>query len=95
MKFSLLVLTSVVSVSISAQPLYLCKQGSAERKVEVVYKSSGARTPCEVKYTKGTNVTLPWNARHQEGYCEIKAKQLVKKLEGYGWRCSEKPLKSQ
>ena len=87
-------LISIVSTSAFAQPAYVCNSGSAQRQIEVVYQSANSKTPCEVKYTKGNQSTTPWNAKHQQGYCEAKAKVLMKKLEGFGWKCSEQRAKS-
>ena len=91
MKASILVLLSLSSFSLFAQPVYHCKSGSSVRKIEISYQSNGIEVPCVVKYTKGSESFSLWNAKHEVGYCEAKAKSLKNKLEGFGWNCAADP----
>ena len=88
MKVMLLLMLSILSFQASAQDMYVCKDGSAERTVEVVYSQSGSKVPCEVKYTKASGSQILWSANHEIGYCESKAQAFVTKLDTLGLTCS-------
>ena len=62
------------------------------RIVSVHYLDEESHVPCEVRYHKPTEHPeaghrVLWHAHRTEGYCERKAKLLVKRLEGWGWQC--------
>lgn len=88
MKYILLLTLALLSFQSYAQDKYVCHKGSAERTVEVVYSQPGSKVPCEVKYTKSNSNEVLWNATHEVGYCESKAKTFAAKLGGFGWSCS-------
>ncbi len=67
---------------------YVCTHGTKERKIEVVYLQEDQRVPCEVRYIKDAVSQLLWNARREEGYCELKAEAFIEKQKGWGWSCS-------
>ncbi|WP_279152456.1 hypothetical protein [Photobacterium iliopiscarium] len=89
MKVMLLLMLSILSFQASAQDMYVCKDGSAERTVEVVYSQLGSKVPCEVKYTKASGSQILWSANHEIGYCESKAQAFVTKLDTLGLTCSK------
>ena len=66
-----------------------CRLGDLARSVEVVYSSPGQAVPCEVLYRKATEGTLEtlWRATNEAGYCEARADEFIKRLEGWGWTC--------
>ncbi len=66
---------------------FSCVLESKERKIEVVYLQEGRRTPCEVRYIKDGVSQLLWNARREEGFCELKADAFIEKQEDWGWSC--------
>ncbi|RYV01279.1 hypothetical protein SOPP22_12800 [Shewanella sp. OPT22] len=90
MKISIVVLFAITSFPVLAQNAYLCSNGHAKRKVEVVYKGQNAKVPCDVQYTKSGSAAIVWSASHQVGYCESKAQSFKSKLESLGWQCSQK-----
>lgn len=71
-----------------ADTTYVCNQGDMERRIEVVYLSTGT-VPCEVRYTKNGNTEMLWSAQTEEGYCDARAVDFVEKQRGWGWECSE------
>jgi len=68
---------------------YLCSLNGNERKVEVVYLQEDKRVPCEVHYIKGSVSQLLWNARREEGFCELKAEAFIQKQVSWGWSCQK------
>ncbi|MEC6815216.1 hypothetical protein VXS05_09105 [Photobacterium toruni] len=89
MKVMLLLMLSILSFQASAQERYVCKDGTAERTVEVVYSQPGHKVPCDVKYTKASGSQVLWSASHEIGYCETKAQTFATKLGTLGWTCSK------
>ncbi len=89
MKVVLLLMLSILSFQAYAQDQYVCKNGSTERTVEVVYSQAGSKVPCEVKYTKPSGSQILWSANHEVGYCESKATAFAAKLGTLGWSCSK------
>ena len=70
---------------------YLCSHPDLTqmRVIDLTYLSEDKSVPCEVKYTKGTEVKVLWRAQTQEGYCEAKLKAFVQKQAGWGWQCDQ------
>jgi len=70
---------------------YRCSLGDMQRRVEIFHET-GVAVPCEVHYYKDTEAPgerqVLWTASSQGGYCESKAAEFVKQLEGWGWSCS-------
>lgn len=63
------------------------------REVRVHYRDDDSHVPCEVRYSKPTEMPTAgyrvlWHAHNTAGYCERKAKLFVGRLEGWGWQCS-------
>jgi len=65
-----------------------CTYGDQERVITVVYDNSETGTACEVTYEKSTGVQTLWSAYNERDYCLDKAREFVKKQEGWGWNCS-------
>ena len=68
-----------------------CSHDDLVREVVIEYPEGGA-VPCNVVYkkqTEGVEDQVPWSALSEEGYCEEKARELVGKLESWGWVCLE------
>jgi hypothetical protein len=88
---TLLAALSVLGSASFAEAKFNCKQGSAERSVEVVYPEAGKKVPCEVKYVKSKDApaTVIFSAKSAEGFCESKAKEFTDKLKGMGYDCQE------
>ncbi|MFC6634683.1 hypothetical protein [Microbulbifer taiwanensis] len=72
-----------------AQDRYVCRLGSSERVIEVLYASPPGRVPCEVSYTKSEGVQILWRSEHEIGYCEARAKAFAEKQAAWGWHCTE------
>ncbi|MEC6798125.1 hypothetical protein VXS03_13770 [Photobacterium sp. S4TG1] len=89
MKVMLLLMLSILSFQASAQEAYVCKNGTAERTVEVVYSQPGNKVPCDVQYIKSSGSQVLWSANHEVGYCESKAQAFATKLGTLGWTCSK------
>lgn len=70
-----------------------CTSGALQRSIEVVYENEGEPVPCEVVYDKTTEGerSVPWRARHEAGFCEARARELVEKPEANGWACTDAP----
>lgn len=66
-----------------------CQYGDLTRSIEVVYADPGQPLPCEVIYDKPDEGGLEslYQAQNEAGYCEARAKELVSRLEGFGWQC--------
>jgi hypothetical protein len=68
-----------------------CSHDDLVREVMIEYPQGGS-LPCDVVYkkqTEGVEDQVLWSAASQEGYCEDKARELVAKLESWGWVCLE------
>ena len=69
---------------------YQCSYGEMVRRVEVAHEP-GVEVPCSVHYYKDTEMPgeqqVLWSADSDATYCAQKAKELVSKLEGWGWDC--------
>jgi hypothetical protein len=93
LKAALILLALFYSSSLFGE--VLCKKGSLNRIISVVYNRPGLSLPCEVVYEKSESKEMHtlWKAKNQAGYCEQKAKQFVKEFEAKGWDC--KPLSSK
>lgn len=79
-----------VSVNANADS-WSCSHDDLVREVTVVYPQGGS-LPCDVVYrkqTEGVEDQAPWSAENEEGYCEEKARELVARLESWGWVCLE------
>lgn len=69
---------------------YQCAQELAIRSVAVEYQEPGQQVPCKVVYHKPPRIpSMVWQARTQAGFCEQRAKELVRTLERSGWSCDE------
>jgi hypothetical protein len=82
----------VISVSANAHAdSWNCSNSDLVREVVIEYPEGGS-VPCDVVYkkqTEGFEDQVLWSAESQEGYCEDKARDLVAKLESWGWVCME------
>ena len=68
-----------------------CSSSDLVREVVIDYPQGGS-VPCNVIYrkqTEGFEDQVLWSADKLEGYCEDKARELVAKLESWGWVCLE------
>jgi hypothetical protein len=68
-----------------------CSHDNLVREV-VIESPEDSPLPCTVVYkkqTEGVEDQRLWSADNQEGYCEEKAKELVTRLESWGWVCME------
>ena len=68
-----------------------CSKGNDVREVHVERTTSNP-VPCNVTYrklTEGVEDQVLWNAQHDAGYCDAKAREFILKLESYGWVCAE------
>jgi len=68
-----------------------CSHNNLVREVHVE-RTTSAPVPCQVVYkkqTEGVEDQILWNADNDEIYCAEKAKELVAKLESWGWVCTE------
>ena len=84
------VLALCVSVNAYADS-WNCSSSDLVREVVIQYPQGGA-IPCDVVYkkqTEGVEDQVLWSAENEEGYCEEKARDLVAKLESWGWVCLE------
>ncbi len=88
MKSLLLVTLSILAFQAHAQDRYVCKSDHSERVIEVVYANPNSKVPCEVRYTKPEGTAVLWDAKHEVGYCEAKAKAFAEKLTSLGMSCS-------
>jgi|TARA_B110000305_G_scaffold29609_1_gene27922 hypothetical protein len=89
-----LLATLLVSGNLAAQTL--CTLGDLQRVISVEYESSQAQVPCRVRYKKVTEdeITYPWRAEREAGYCEARADALSAKFSSLGWSCKAKPESS-
>lgn len=69
---------------------YQCTYGDLQRRIEIAHEP-GVQVPCSVHYYKDTEMPGEqqelWSANSDPTYCRNKAKELVTKLEGWGWDC--------
>ena len=85
-------LATMLPAIAAAQDLgkYQCSYGEMVRRVEVAHEP-GVEVPCSVHYYKDTEMPgeqqVLWSADSDATYCAQKAKELVVKLEGWGWDC--------
>ena len=70
---------------------YRCLNDEMIRVVYVEYIGGPGLPPCTVVYKKRLpeqpSQVFPWNAEMDVGFCEAKARKLVEKLRGGGWKC--------
>lgn len=70
----------------------LCTLEDKSRRVQIV-RDAGLQVPCEVHYDRDTyapgDPMVLWRARHEVGFCEAKAAELIARLESLGWACAE------
>ncbi len=61
----------------------LCKKDSVSRTISVVDSRPVLPLPCEVVYerSEARGIETLWSPKNQPGYCEKKAKQLIKEFE--------------
>jgi hypothetical protein len=86
-----LVATMLPAIAAAQDPgKYQCSYGEMVRRVEVAHEP-GVEVPCSVHYYKDTEMPgeqqVLWSADSDATYCVQKAKELVAKLEGWGWDC--------
>src|SRR5690554_2902229 len=75
---------------------YLCQQAGEEREIEVAYLLPDQTVPCEVRYRKNNGKPeVLWRANNQEGFCEIKAQELMEKQTQWGFGCEGENLPAQ
>ena len=72
----------------------LCRLGDLERHITVVFEQPPALVPCRVQYIKhpGGEISFPWRATREIGYCEARARALAEKFKNLGWSCQDLPL---
>lgn len=77
----------LVPVHLSAESI--CRLGQLERRISVDYERPPAKVPCQVRYEKkpGADISFPWRAVREIGYCEARATALAEKFEALGWSC--------
>jgi hypothetical protein len=69
---------------------YQCAHELAIRSVAVEYQEPSQHVPCKVVYHKPPHApSVLWQAQAQAGFCEHRAKELVRTLERSGWSCDE------
>ncbi len=87
-------LTSLVPALVLAEgsDTYQCTYGDLQRRVEIL-RETGTQVPCEVHYYKDSEAPgerqVLWSATNEVGYCDKNAEQLIAKLEGWGWDCTQ------
>ena len=77
-----------------ADTLYICRMGDKTRTIQVANTGEG-KVPCEVRYTRNDKTEVLWVAVNEEDYCENRAREFVKKQEGWGWQCQNAGLPSE
>ena len=67
----------------------VCRVGEIERIIGVDYQTPTAVVPCKVRYFKvnDNDLSFPWSAQQEPGYCEARAAALVEKFASLGWTC--------
>ena len=83
--------TVLVSGNLAAETL--CSLGDLQRIIGVEYESKEIAVPCAVRYQKVNEgeITYPWRAERQVGYCEARADALAAKFSALGWTCETQP----
>lgn len=72
---------------------YVCTLSDSRRVIEVAYLVPEQAVPCEVRYQKDNEDSdVLWRADNQEGFCESKAKQLVRQQQAWGFTCTSDNL---
>ncbi len=70
----------------------LCTLADKSRRVQIV-RDAGVSVPCEVLYDRDTyapgDPKVLWQAKHEKGFCEARAAELIAKLRSRGWDCRE------
>jgi len=87
----ILLLGLFVAPAIGHADSWSCSQGNDVREVHVE-RTTNNPVPCTVMYqklTEGVEDQVLWNAQHDAGYCEAKAREFIVKLESHGWVCAE------
>jgi hypothetical protein len=86
----------LIGLMLILTPLHLsadaiCRLGQLERKITVVYEHPPAQVPCQVRYVKTPEreISFPWRAVREIGYCEARAKALAEKFQSLGWSCED------
>lgn len=87
MKYLLILISFIMTMvfAVTSQAATVCKHGTKERKIEVVYPEG--TSGCEVQYTKGSDMQILWTAQTDHNYCVEKAAAFVEKQQGWGWSC--------
>ncbi|WP_020210462.1 hypothetical protein [Gilvimarinus chinensis] len=81
-------LTLAANASADHNYQYACQLDGETRVIEVAYLLPDQAVPCEVRYQKnGEQAEVLWRADNQEGFCEGKAKQMVKEHGQWGFEC--------
>lgn len=78
----------------SANLSFICTYDEEVREIHVIYEIEGQSLPCSVLYRQPGSEEVLWNALHEEGYCEEKAKAFVEKQRQWGWTCQQ-PVKDE
>ncbi len=69
---------------------YQCTYGDLQRRVQIAHEP-GVEVPCSVHYFKDAEMPgeqqVLWSADSDPTYCQNKAKELITKLEEWGWDC--------
>ena len=86
-----LLATALVSGNLAAETL--CSLGDLQRIIGVEYESNEIAVPCAVRYQKVNEgeITYPWRAERQVGYCEARADALAAKFSALGWTRETQP----
>ncbi|MCH1556199.1 MAG: hypothetical protein L7T26_08220 [Pseudomonadales bacterium] len=86
----------LIGLMLILAPLHLsadaiCRLGQLERKISVVYEQPPAQVPCQVRYVKTPEqeISFPWRAAREIGYCEARVKALAEKFQSLGWTCED------
>ena len=71
---------------------FQCTLGDQQRRVEIATEP-GVEVPCSVHYYKDSEAPgeqqVLWTAQNDASYCASKARELVSKLQGWGWDCGQ------
>jgi len=67
----------------------LCRIGDIERRIGIDYANPPSKVPCQVRYLKVNinDLSFPWRAERELGYCEARAEALIEKFKSLGWSC--------
>lgn len=96
MRSFMLTLASLTAFSGSAfaglTETHTCKNGDAERRVELKFTGDNQQAPCQVNYYKDQAapeaVQTLWTAQADGSFCVQKRDGFVEKLSGMGWKCA-------